>query len=90
MKDARLSPRQSAIVRLMRDDPRRDLYEGGDKTGKRGCGLYWVTYSADAKYDPLTTDEVLDLLNRRVIELRYQDCPGFYQLVQLNQPRSKR
>lgn len=53
----------------------RDLYEGGDATGK-GCGLYWLSYSAGLDYQPLEHAEVRELLVLGLIRPKWDDQPG--------------
>ena len=67
------------VLALMREDRERDLYEGAGEDGKSGCGLYWLTHSATATYEPLMQDQVDDLERRGAIVAKW---PGCYRLAE--------
>lgn len=79
-----MNSRQERALELMRaplkdtEYQRRDLYEGAGKTSNTGSGLYWITRTAGAKYEQLTTADVAELVAAGLIEPR---GPGCYQLV---------
>lgn len=60
-------------IRMLKDVPRREIYEAGDKTGKRGCGSYFVTYS-EGDSPELRQDDIDALLKGGVIRAIYPGC----------------
>lgn len=79
-----MNPRQERALELMRAPPksigynRRDLYEGASRSiGGKGCGLYWITYTAGHQYEPLTQQDIDDLVACGLIK---QKWPGCYEL----------
>jgi hypothetical protein len=72
-----MNSRQAVVIRLLREETRRDLYEGSDG-GKYGCGKYWVTYSGLEQYDPLTREDVGEMLNAGLICKKWKDCDGVF------------
>ena len=66
-----MNRQQEAVLKILkRGDKERDLYEGRD-------GQYWVTYSAEDKYEPLTRGEAEDLAAAIPLVQRW---PGCYML----------
>ena len=66
-----MNNRQAVVLAILRrGDKSRDLYEGRD-------GSYWVTYSANDTYTPLTRAEAEELA--RDVPL-VQKWPGCYAL----------
>lgn len=82
-----MSPAQQRVLDLLKADRKRDLYEGADASGKKGCGLWWVTYSAGVEYRPLTTSEVRQLERSERIELTYPGKEGMYRLKEIRPGR---
>jgi hypothetical protein len=78
-----MNNRQAAVIRLLKIDLRRDLYEGSNG-GKHGNGEFWVTYSADEQYAPLTHEDIAELLKARVIRRKWPDCDGCFILTMPN------
>ena len=62
---------------LRRGDKVRDLYKGND-------GKYWVTYSADDRYEPLTGYDISELLQAGAIRRKWKDCDGCFILTTPN------
>ena len=58
---------------MMQADPRRELYEGAGEGGKRGSGLYYVTYS-EGKSPVLDSDDIENLLADGLIVAKYPGC----------------
>lgn len=70
-----MNPAQHQALRMLREDPRRDLYETADpRNTKVGSGEFMVTYS-DGKSPKLTQSEVGELLRCRLIEHKWPDKP---------------
>ena len=61
-------------MRMLLEDQRRDIYEGASHDGKRGSGLYYVTYSDG--YSPTLNREDIDILLRH--GLVTEKWPGCY------------
>ena len=82
---ADIHSRQRAID-LLRAKPHRDIYEAGDSTGKRGIGLFYVTYTGDevGGSPELDREDVRLLLESGHIEELY---PGAYCLRGLRNSR---
>lgn len=79
-----MNSRQERALQLLRADPkstgynRRDLYEGASQTNpKNGSGEYWITYSSGFDYEPLTRQDIDELLAARLIKKKW---PGCYEL----------
>ncbi len=71
---------QQAVLRLLRADPTRDLYEGAAaNNSKQGSGYYWVTRSADETYEPLTAAEVGEMTRAGLLAEKWSGC---YRLAQ--------
>lgn len=77
-----MNERQKRALELMRDPDchkRRELYEGASTDNSRlGSGEYWITYKASRGYEPLTKQDVDDLLACGLIKEKW---PGCYELA---------
>ena len=70
-KKATMNKQQEKVLKILRRGDRdRDLYEGRD-------GQYWVTYSANDEYEPLTRSEAEELARKVPL---MQKWPGCYML----------
>ena len=68
-----LSAHQVQALQLLRADRRRDLYEGAGRANE-GCGMFWITYSADESYAPWTAREVEELAAAGLLVQRWPGC----------------
>jgi len=68
---------QEQAIQMLREDSRRDIYEGGTPDGKSGSGEFFVTYS-NGQGPRLSRAEVAELVNARLIMKKW---PGFYALA---------
>ena len=68
---------ETVLKILRRGDKVRDLYKGND-------GKYWVTYSADDRYEPLTSHDISELLEAGAICRKWKDCDDFFILTMPN------
>jgi hypothetical protein len=71
-----VTPAAARAVAMMREDRKRDLYEGSGG-GDRGSGEYFVTYS-DGKGPKLNRAEVEDLLASGLIKPKWRDASLHY------------
>lgn len=70
-----MNERQEAVLRLLRENPKRDLYEGADRHNtKIGSGLFYVTYSPNSNL-VLTRGDVDDLVSQGLIRLKWPSDP---------------
>lgn len=71
-----LNRQQSRAIELLRQDFRRDLYEGAEGRLKdnKGSGLYYVTYCPDGNGTELTRSDVEELLAERLIKPKWNDA----------------
>jgi len=71
-----LNNRQLTVLQHMRNGRRvHMLYEGSNGHGG-GSGLHYLDYAADLpKYDPLTSAEVDDMVQKGLIEPRWPKEP---------------
>lgn len=80
-----MNERQRIVLRLLKADLRRDLYEGAAAMhGKTGSGRFWVTHTADEEYEPLTRNDISELLKAGAIRRKWEDCDGFFILTTPN------
>lgn len=70
--------RQRAL-RMLEEQPSRDIYEGASMGGKTGNGLFYVTYS-DGQSPELTRDDIKLLLESDKIERKWSQYDGCYVL----------
>ena len=60
-------------MRMLAEDPRREIYEGAAPGGKKGCGLFYVTYS-EGRSPTLTWGDIERLLKDGLIGKKYSGC----------------
>lgn len=60
-------------LRMLADQPRRDIYEGAGPGGKTGSGLYYVTYS-EGRSPTLNRADIDRLLEDGKITEKYPGC----------------
>ena len=70
---------QQQALRMLRENPKRDIYEGGSADGKHGTGDFYVSYG-DGHGPKLSKLEVAEMVNARLIRQKWPDCPGYYTL----------
>lgn len=68
---------QERAIRMLKDDPKRDIYEAGTSDGKSGSGKYFVTYS-QGRSPLLCQDDIDWLVRARVLRAKH---PGCYVLL---------
>jgi hypothetical protein len=74
-----MNARQAAVIKLLRADLRRDLYESS-KDGEVGDGMFYMTYPTES-YAPLTQGDVNELLVDGIIRRKWADCDGCFLLT---------
>ena len=75
--------RQQLALRMLRENPKRDLYEGADPLNtKRGSGNFYVTYSPNSNL-VLNRGDIDDLVAAGLIKLKWPRDPEvqFYILT---------
>lgn len=70
--------RSQEIIRLLRSNPSRKVYEAGTPDGERGNGEYYVTYTGSDVYKPFAETDVLTLLRDGIIEHQWPDKPHLH------------
>jgi hypothetical protein len=60
-------------MRMLAEQPRREIYEGAGPGGKQGSGLYYVTYS-EGRSPTLNRSDIDRLLADGKITEKYQGC----------------
>lgn len=70
--------RQNKVLQLLRDNRARWLYEAAGPDGRSGSGVWWVTRTPDAVYEPLQRSDVDALEARGQIRA---SGPGSYVLA---------
>lgn len=60
-------------MRMLAEQPRRELYEGAGAGGKQGSGLFYVTYS-DGGSPTLTRSDIEVLIGQGKIKEKYPGC----------------
>lgn len=68
---------QQRALAMLREDPKRDIYEARSATGKHGSGQWFLTY-ANGQGPQLSYTEVEELARSGHIEQRW---PGCYRLA---------
>lgn len=66
-------------LRMLEEQPRRDIYEGASEGGKAGSGLFYVTYS-DGQSPELTRKDIDLLLESDQIERKWPQYDGCFVL----------
>jgi hypothetical protein len=71
-----MNERQQLTLQMLREDPRRDLYEGADRLNtKKGSGNFYVTYSPPNSRLVLTRGDIDDLVAAGIIKLKWPSNP---------------
>jgi hypothetical protein len=76
---ANLNQRQRRVLDLLRARTDRELYEGAGRDPGMGSGQFWVTYTADETYSPLSWAEVRQMEAAGLIKRMW---PGCYVLAE--------
>jgi hypothetical protein len=70
-----MNERQELALRMLRQDPKRDIYEGADRLNtKKGSGNFYITYSP-ANSVVLTRGDIDDLVAAGLIKLKRPHNP---------------
>lgn len=66
-------------LRMLKEQPKRDIYEGAAHGGKSGSGLFYVTYG-DGSSPELTREDIRLLLESDQIERKWPEYDGCFVL----------
>jgi hypothetical protein len=76
-----MNERQQIALQMLREDPKRDLYEGAARTNtKLGSGNFYITYSPGSNL-VLTRGDVDDLVSAGLIKLKYPRDPEIQSYI---------
>lgn len=70
-----MNERQQRAIQMLRENPKRDLYEGADRLNtKKGSGNFYVTYSPNSHL-VLNRGDIDDLIAAGLIKLKWPRDP---------------